>query len=59
MFKRFKEGSVAGCRCIIGVDGRHLRGPYPRVLLTTVAKHGNNNIFRIAWAMVETESADT
>ena len=52
------------CRRIIRVDREHLKGPYPGILLTAVAKDGNNNIFPIAifpiaWAVVATESANT
>ncbi|XP_021849546.1 uncharacterized protein [Spinacia oleracea] len=54
-----KEGFMGGCRPILGVDGCHLRGPYPGILLTAVGKDGNNNIFPVAWAVVETENADT
>ena len=54
-----KEGFVAGCRPIIGVDGAHLKGQFPGILLTAVGKDGNNNIFPIAWAVVETENVDT
>ena len=43
--KACKEGFVARCQRIIGVDGAHLRGSYPGILLTAVAKDGNNNIF--------------
>ena len=50
---------MAAFRRSIGVDGEHIRGTYPGILLTAVAKDGNNNIFPIAWAVVETESADT
>ncbi|XP_057535392.1 uncharacterized protein LOC130813573 [Amaranthus tricolor] len=54
-----KEGFVAGCRPIIGVDGAHLKGEFPGVLLTAVGKDGNNNIFPVAWAVVETENVET
>ncbi|XP_048501631.1 uncharacterized protein LOC104904164 [Beta vulgaris subsp. vulgaris] len=54
-----KAGFVAGCRPIIGVDGAHLKGPYPGILLTAVGKDGNNNIYPVAWAVVETESSET
>ncbi|XP_056692339.1 uncharacterized protein [Spinacia oleracea] len=54
-----KEGFMGGCRPILGVDGCHLRGPYPGILLTAVGKDGNNNIFPVAWAVVETEDRDT
>ncbi|XP_057516149.1 uncharacterized protein LOC130797526 [Amaranthus tricolor] len=54
-----KEGFVAGCRPIICVDGAHLKGQFPGVLLTAVGKDGNNNIFPVAWAVVETENVET
>ncbi|XP_056687839.1 uncharacterized protein [Spinacia oleracea] len=54
-----KEGFMGGCGPIIGVDGAHLRGSYTGILLTAVGKDGNNNIFPVAWAVVETENAET
>ncbi|XP_021716535.1 uncharacterized protein LOC110684387 [Chenopodium quinoa] len=54
-----KEGFIVGCRPILGVDGAYLRGPFPGILLTAVGKDGNNNIFPVAWAVVETENAET
>ncbi|KAL2895353.1 StAR-related lipid transfer protein 8 [Bienertia sinuspersici] len=54
-----KEGFMAGCRPTLGVDGAHLRGAYPGILLTDVGKDGNNNIFPVAWAVVEVENAET
>ena len=54
-----KEGFVAGCRLIIGVDGAHLKGQFPGILLTVVGKDGNNNIFPVAWAVVETKNVET
>ena len=54
-----KEGFVAGCRPIICVDGAHLKGQFPGVLLTAVGKDGNNNIFPVAWAVVEIENVET
>ena len=48
-----KEGFVVGCRPIIGVDGAHLKGQFLGILLTAVGKDGNNNIFPIAWTVVE------
>lgn len=50
---------MAGCRPILGVDGAHLKGAYPGILLTAVGKDGNNNIFPIAWAVVEVENGET
>lgn len=45
-----KEGFLAGCRPIIGVDGCDLRGPHPGICLslTVVAEDGNNIIFPVA-----------
>lgn len=54
-----KEGFMAGCRPILGVDGCHLKGPYPGILLSAVGKDGNNNIFPVAWALVEVENSET
>lgn len=50
---------MAGCRPLLGVDGCHLRGLYPGILLTSVGKDGNNNIFPVAWVVVETENTET
>lgn len=46
--KACKEGFMAGCRPILGVDGAHLKGAYPGILLTAVGKDGNNDIFPVA-----------
>ncbi|XP_074296575.1 uncharacterized protein LOC141626881 [Silene latifolia] len=54
-----KEGFLKGCRPIIGVDGCHLKGPYPGMCLVAVAKDGNNNIFPVAWGVVEVENASS
>lgn len=58
-FQSCKEGFISGCRPILGVDGAHLKGPYPGILLTAVGKDGNNNIFPVAWAVVEVENSET
>ncbi|XP_021726825.1 uncharacterized protein LOC110693949 [Chenopodium quinoa] len=55
----WKQGFMAGCRPILGVDGAHLKGAYPGILLTAVGKDGNNNIFPVAWAVVEVENGET
>ena len=43
---------------MLAVDGAHLKGQFPGVLLTAVGKDGNNNILPVAWAVVETENAE-
>ena len=54
VFKRFymcldacKKGFKNGCRPIVGVDGCHLKGEYPGMILVAVSKDGNNNIYPI------------
>ena len=54
-----KEGFRAGCRPLIGVDGCHLKGAYPGMILVAISKDGNNTIFPVAWAVVEVENKDS
>ncbi|XP_070020357.1 uncharacterized protein [Nicotiana sylvestris] len=54
-----KRGFIEGCRKCIGLDGCFLKGISKGQLLVTIAKDGNNQIFPITWAVVETESKDT
>ncbi|XP_074313734.1 uncharacterized protein LOC141648926 [Silene latifolia] len=58
-FKAVKDGFLAGCRPLVGVDGCHLKGAYPGMCLVAVGKDGNNNIYPIAWAVVEVENGTT
>ncbi|XP_074321758.1 uncharacterized protein LOC141658929 [Silene latifolia] len=58
-FKAVKDGFLAGCRPLVGVDGCHLKGAYPGMCLVAVGKDGNNNIYPIAWAVVEVENGET
>ncbi|XP_058202730.1 uncharacterized protein LOC131317175 [Rhododendron vialii] len=50
-----KKGFIEGCRPIIGVDGCHLKGPHGGQLLAAVGIDGNNQIYPVAYAMVEVE----
>ncbi|XP_021774783.1 uncharacterized protein LOC110738690 [Chenopodium quinoa] len=54
-----RDGFAKGCRPMIGVDGCHLKGAYPGIILVAVAKDGNNNLFPLAWATVEAENKDS
>ncbi|VVA39544.1 Hypothetical predicted protein, partial [Prunus dulcis] len=49
-------GFLEGCRPVIGVDGCHLKGPYPGQILTTVGVDGNNGYFPVAYAVVDIEN---
>nr|XP_016485384.1 PREDICTED: uncharacterized protein LOC107805815 [Nicotiana tabacum] len=58
--ERTNPGFKAGCRKIVGVDGCWLKGAmYGTQLLTAVGLDANNNIFPIAYAVVEKETRDT
>ncbi|KAH9620048.1 hypothetical protein KSS87_016890 [Heliosperma pusillum] len=52
-------GLIRGCRILIGVDGAHLKGNYGGVLLFAVALDGNNEIFPIAVAIVDSENKES
>ncbi|KAL0360085.1 UNVERIFIED_CONTAM: hypothetical protein Sradi_3693000 [Sesamum radiatum] len=54
-----KQGFLAGCRPILGVDGCHLKGPHGGILLTAVGVDPNNNLYPVAYAVVQRESKDT
>ncbi|XP_070014769.1 uncharacterized protein [Nicotiana sylvestris] len=55
-----KEGFKSGCRRIVGVDGCWLKGPmYGTQLSTTIGIDPNNNIFPIAYAVVEKERMES
>ncbi|CAM8907539.1 unnamed protein product [Rhodiola kirilowii] len=54
-----KWGFLRGCRDIVGLDGCHLKGAYTGQVLVAVGKDGNNNIYPIAYAAVESETKDS
>ncbi|GKV26775.1 hypothetical protein SLEP1_g36010 [Rubroshorea leprosula] len=58
-FAALREGFIAGCRPIIGLDGVFLKGPYKGQLLSIIEKDTNNQMYPIAWAIVESESTST
>ncbi|XP_071923215.1 uncharacterized protein [Coffea arabica] len=55
-FGALKRGYKSACRPVIRVDGCHLRGPHPGVLLTTVGIDPNDCLYPIAYAVVEAEN---
>ncbi|XP_057249935.1 uncharacterized protein LOC130591056 [Beta vulgaris subsp. vulgaris] len=58
-FEALKKGFIAGCRPFISLDGCFLKGPYGGQLLVAVGRDGNNQMFPIAWAVVEVESTSS
>ncbi|XP_049389222.1 uncharacterized protein LOC125853550 [Solanum stenotomum] len=55
-FAALKNGWLEGCRKIIGLDGCFLKGACRGVLLVAVGKNGNNQMYPIAWAVVDQET---
>ncbi|XP_057811787.1 uncharacterized protein LOC131026026 [Salvia miltiorrhiza] len=55
-FSALKKGFMEGCRRIIGLDGCFLKTHLGGQLLCAIAKDGNNQMFPIAWAVVEVEN---
>ncbi|KAK8673643.1 hypothetical protein V6N13_111964 [Hibiscus sabdariffa] len=58
-FGALKEGFKKFCRPIISLDGCYLKGSFKGEILSVVGRDGNNQIFPIAWALVEMENRDT
>lgn len=54
-FDGLRKGFLAGCRPFISLNGCFLKGPYGGQLLVAVGRDGNNQMFSIAWAVVEKE----
>ncbi|KAL6187567.1 hypothetical protein ACLB2K_038965 [Fragaria x ananassa] len=54
-----KKGFKEGCRCLVGLDGCHLKGVYEGQLLTACGIDANNETWVIAYAVVELESRDS
>ncbi|KAK8613507.1 hypothetical protein V6N13_101266 [Hibiscus sabdariffa] len=54
-FQALKQGWKDGCRPFIGVDGCWLKSAKKGELLVDVGRDANNQMFLIAWAVVEVE----
>ncbi|GLT90803.1 hypothetical protein SLE2022_087200 [Rubroshorea leprosula] len=54
-----KQGWKDGCRRFFGVDGCFLKGICKGIMLSAVGKDGNNQMFPIAWAVVESECLES
>ncbi|CAN1156143.1 hypothetical protein LINPERHAP2_LOCUS20779 [Linum perenne] len=55
-FSALRRGFRVGCRRMFGLDGCFLKGEVKGMLLSAVGKDGNNQMFPIAWAVVEGEN---
>ena len=54
-----KNGFIARHRRIIGLDGCFLKGVFRGQMLSAIARDGNDNIYPLAWAVVEIENKDS
>ena len=54
-----KKGFLAGCRPVIAVDGCHLKAGHGGQLLAAVGLDGNDDLFPIAYVVVEAECKDS
>ena len=57
-FKGVKDGWLAGCRKVIGLDGCFLKHTCRGELLTAMGRDANNQMYPIAWAVVRVENAE-
>lgn len=57
-FYGLKKTWLAYCRPIIGVDGCFLKNDVKGQLLAAVGRDANNQMYPIAWAVVQVENAD-
>ncbi|CAI0401417.1 unnamed protein product [Linum tenue] len=55
-FSSLCKGFIAECRPFFCLDGCFLKGEVQGMLLSAVGKDGNNHMFPIAWAVVESEN---
>ncbi|GAA0148093.1 hypothetical protein LIER_07628 [Lithospermum erythrorhizon] len=58
-FTACREAFKSGCRKIVGVDGCHLNTKRGGQLLVAVGIDPNNNIFSIAYGLVEIENKES
>ncbi|PKU74349.1 hypothetical protein MA16_Dca003552 [Dendrobium catenatum] len=58
-FKVCEDGFLYGCRPLISLDACHLKSKHLGMLLSATSLDGNNGLFPLAFAVVETESKHT
>ncbi|KAK8648758.1 hypothetical protein V6N13_129501 [Hibiscus sabdariffa] len=58
-FGGLKEGFKKHCRPVLSLDGCYLKGDFKGEILASVGRDGNNQIFPVAWAVVEVENRET
>jgi hypothetical protein len=54
-----KRGFLAGCRPIIGLHGCFLKGTYKGQLLAAISRDPNNQMYPLAFVVVEAETKES
>lgn len=54
-----KKGFLAGCRRVIGLDGCFFKGATSGELLCAIGRDANNQMYPVAWAVVERENNES
>jgi hypothetical protein len=57
-FEALKKGFKAGCRKVIGLDGCFFKGACQGELLCAIGRDANNQMYHVAWAVVEQETKE-
>ncbi|KAK8558259.1 hypothetical protein V6N13_038732 [Hibiscus sabdariffa] len=58
-FDSLKKGWKQRCRPILGLDGCFLKGSFKGELLSAIGRDVNNQMYLVAWAVVELECTDS
>jgi len=58
-FDALKKGFLAGCRKVIGLDGCFFKGACYGQMLCAIGRDANNQMYPIAWAVVEKENYES
>jgi hypothetical protein len=58
-FDACKKVFLAGCRRVIGVDGCFFKGACYGELICALGRDAKNQIYPVAWALVEKETEDS
>ncbi|XP_031095038.1 uncharacterized protein LOC115999322 [Ipomoea triloba] len=58
-FGALKRGFAQGCRKVVGLDGCFLKGKLKGEILSAVSRDANNQMYPVAWAVVEIENIDS
>ena len=59
MFKGLRDGWLLGCRKVLCIDGCFLKTFVGGMLLSTVGRDPNDQMFPLAWAVVEDENNES